>query len=77
MPVRLGAVHTGTHPMHVHRALAKYPRWLSQIAHRLSTLRQADRLYVMKSGRVVQEGSFAALATTEGVFQDLVRRQMA
>ena len=47
------------------------------IAHRLSTLRHADRIYVMRSGKVVQEGSFAELANTEGVFQDLVRRQMA
>ena len=47
------------------------------IAHRLSTLRQADRIYVMRSGKVVQEGSFDELAATEGVFQDLVRRQMA
>ena len=47
------------------------------IAHRLSTLRQADRIYVMQSGKVVQEGSFSELVATEGVFQDLVRRQMA
>lgn len=47
------------------------------IAHRLSTLRQADRIYVMSAGRVVQQGSFAELAATEGVFQDLVRRQSA
>ena len=59
------------------RALANYPGRLSQIAHRLSMLRQADRIYVMKSGRVVQEGSFATLTTTEGEFQDLVRRQVA
>ena len=47
------------------------------IAHRLSTLRQADRIYVMRSGKVVQEGTFAELTGTEGVFRDLVRRQMA
>ncbi len=46
------------------------------IAHRLSTLRQADRIYVMRAGKVVQEGSFAELAAAEGVFRDLVRRQM-
>ena len=46
------------------------------IAHRLSTLRQADRIYVMRSGKVVQEGSFTELVATEGVFKDLVRRQM-
>lgn len=47
------------------------------IAHRLSTLRQADRIYVMRSGKVVQEGSYTKLVATEGAFQDLVRRQMA
>ena len=47
------------------------------IAHRLSTLRQADRIYVMRAGKVVQEGSFAELAAAKGVFQDLVRRQVA
>ncbi len=47
------------------------------IAHRLSTLRQADRIYVLRAGKVVQEGSFSELVETEGVFHDLVRRQMA
>lgn len=47
------------------------------IAHRLSTLRQADRIYVMQAGKVVQEGTFTELVATEGVFRDLVSRQMA
>ena len=47
------------------------------IAHRLSTLRHADRIYVLRAGRVVQEGTFDELTAVEGVFQDLVRRQMA
>ena len=47
------------------------------IAHRLSTLRRADRIYVMRSGKVVQKGSFAELSEIEGVFRDLVRRQIA
>ena len=46
------------------------------IAHRLSTLRQVDRIYVMRSGKVVQEGSYTKLVATKGVFQDLVHRQM-
>ncbi len=45
-------------------------------AHRLSTIRRADRIYVLQGGRVVQEGTFAALMEREGVFQDLVRRQL-
>lgn len=47
------------------------------IAHRLSTLRHADRIYVMQRGRVVQEGSFEELASIPGVFRGLVLRQMA
>ena len=47
------------------------------IAHRLSTLEQADRIYVLQAGRVVQSGSFRELTAVEGVFRDLVRRQIA
>ena len=45
-------------------------------AHRLSTIRRADRIYVLQGGRVVQEGTFAGLMEREGVFRDLVRRQL-
>ena len=47
------------------------------IAHRLSTLRQADRIYVLRAGRVVQAGAYEELMASEGVFRDLVRRQLA
>ena len=47
------------------------------IAHRLSTLRQADRIYVMRAGMVVQVGSFEELMAAEGAFRDLVHRQIA
>ncbi len=47
------------------------------IAHRLSTLREADRIYVLKAGRVVQVGSFRELMEVDGVFRELVTRQVA
>ena len=47
------------------------------IAHRLSTLEQADRIYVLQAGKVVQSGSFEELVEVDGVFRDLVRRQIA
>ena len=47
------------------------------IAHRLSTLEKADRIYVMQAGKVVQCGSYSELMEIEGVFKDLVRRQVA
>ena len=47
------------------------------IAHRLSTLEQADRIYVLQAGKVVQSGSFKELVEVDGVFRDLVKRQIA
>ena len=47
------------------------------IAHRLSTLEQADRIYVLQSGKVVQSGSFVELSETDGVFKELIKRQIA
>ena len=45
-------------------------------AHRLSTIRMADRIHVLQDGRVVQTGAFDELQKTEGPFRELVRRQM-
>ena len=47
------------------------------IAHRLSTLQQADRIYVLQAGRIVQSGSFDELMEGDGVFRELVKRQVA
>ncbi|GAA2442159.1 NHLP bacteriocin export ABC transporter permease/ATPase subunit [Streptomyces glaucus] len=48
------------------------------IAHRLSTVLDADRVIVMEDGKVVQEGPPAQLlADTGGRLHELVRRQMA
>ncbi len=46
------------------------------IAHRLSTIIHADRILVVKSGRIVESGSYAALLTQEGVFAELARSQL-
>ena len=57
--------------------LAQLPATRIVIAHRLSTLRQADRIYVLEAGKVVQAGTFSELQAAPGAFQDLVRRQTA
>ena len=43
------------------------------VAHRLSTLSNADRLYVMEAGKVTQHGSFEELAHQQGLFSELQR----
>ncbi|MFD2035077.1 ABC transporter ATP-binding protein [Belliella marina] len=48
------------------------------IAHRLSTIRKVDRIYVLKDGEIVEEGTHENLAEQEdGFYANLVRLQFA
>ncbi len=46
------------------------------IAHRLDGIVKADRIYVLRDGRIVQSGSYDQLLAEPGPFRDLARRQM-
>ncbi len=45
------------------------------IAHRLSTVRRADRVVVLDHGRIVEEGRHAELLSTDGLYARLYRGQ--
>ena len=47
------------------------------IAHRLSTVRDADEILVFESGEIVESGSFDALLARNGRFAELVQTQLA
>jgi subfamily B ATP-binding cassette protein MsbA len=46
------------------------------IAHRLSTVRQADRLVVLAEGRIVEEGNHNDLLAQGGLYAELYGRQL-
>ncbi|MGI8645079.1 MAG: hypothetical protein ACR2JD_01975 [Nocardioides sp.] len=47
------------------------------IAHRLSTVREADRILVLDGGRIVQQGTHAELLASDGLYAGLYRTQFA
>ncbi len=47
------------------------------IAHRLSTVREADELLVIDGGRVVERGTHATLLADNGLYAELYRTQFA
>jgi ATP-binding cassette subfamily B protein len=52
-------------------------RTVIAVAHRLSTLRNFDRIVVMQDGRIVDQGSPATLTRRPGPYRDLLRHQGA
>jgi ABC-type multidrug transport system fused ATPase/permease subunit len=45
------------------------------VAHRLSTVKDADLIYVLHQGRVVQEGTHRQLMERDGIYASLWRAQ--
>ncbi len=47
------------------------------ISHRFSSVRSADRIYVLKEGKIVEQGSHAELMAQRGLYSELFRLQAA
>ena len=47
------------------------------VAHRLSTIRTADRVVVLQRGRVVQVGTHEALSSQPGPYTELLASQLS
>lgn len=60
----------------VNGSLAKMNMTRIVVAHRLSTIENVDRIFVMRAGRLVEQGDFAGLMAMDGEFAALARRQL-
>ncbi len=62
---------------HIQRALEQFhhQRTMIIIAHRLSTIQFADTIFVMKQGKIVEQGSHQALLDKNGHYAKLYRAQ--
>ncbi len=63
----------------IHQALQRLMKGRTTliIAHRLSTVRDADRILVLEEGRITEEGRHARLLANAGWYADMARRQIA
>lgn len=46
------------------------------IAHRLSTIINCDRIIVLDQGKIAEQGTYSELVKNEGLFADMVQRQL-
>jgi len=64
---------------HLHAALTRFLKGRTTliIAHRLSAVKQADRVIVFEDGRIVEDGRHDELIRGEGLYASLYGRQMS
>lgn len=46
------------------------------IAHRISTIKDADRIIVLDEGKLAEQGTHASLIEEKGIYEDMYRRQL-
>jgi len=62
---------------HVQKCLEHLHATRIVVAHRLSTVRHADRIYVLNAGHIVEQGTYDELWNRGGYFSQMARRQMS
>jgi ATP-binding cassette subfamily B protein len=46
------------------------------VSHRMSTVRESDRIFVLDGGRIVEEGTHDQLVSLDGLYAQLHRKQL-
>ena len=60
---------------HISASLSKLKCTRIVLAHRLSTIRQCDRIIVLEDGKIIEDGSYNELVNSGGFFSQLIERQ--
>jgi ATP-binding cassette subfamily B protein len=46
------------------------------VAHRLSTVKNADNIIVLEKGKVIEQGTHNSLVSSKGAYYNLVKNQL-
>jgi ABC-type bacteriocin/lantibiotic exporter with double-glycine peptidase domain len=60
---------------HIASSLSKLKCTRIVLAHRLSTIKQCDRIIVLDDGKIIEDGSYDELIKNGGFFAELIQRQ--
>ena len=60
---------------HITESLSKLKCTRIMVAHRLSSIRQCDRIIVLDEGKIIEDGNFDELVANGGFFAELIERQ--
>jgi ABC-type multidrug transport system fused ATPase/permease subunit len=65
--------------MHIQNAMEELMKThtVIMIAHRLSTVRNVDKILVFDKGKIVQEGNYEELSQQEGLFKELLESSVS
>jgi ATP-binding cassette subfamily B (MDR/TAP) protein 1 len=58
-----------------HTEAARRGRVTIAVAHRLSTIQNADKIYVLDAGKIVESGTHAELLAGRGRYMEMVKLQ--